>query len=447
VPDEYAGKKVRCKKCGSLNVIPQGSAKQLPHMELESDIQVGQDYHSSHSYDYDERNITSSQQEKGGVPKPAIFTLATMVVLFMGFLVYMFVFRDTWEIDNYARMDELYIEGSNLIAIEEFTAGLDKYEELIGFVGDRDLRDQRLKEYHRKAQEEYGIIKPKWDGIYKPLLSKHQEVQNLIQSMKYDESIKTCNSIIEKHAIHKNDSVVRKKLDGFRELKEQAEVRWQQAINNERNELLPKLVSLKEQADGLEKVDKWDTVIVCLQKIIDSKPKIIWTDEVHEIIDYANIQIINARHLPIMVNLFKQTYELSQKNQWDDVSDRLQKIIDSKPDTSTPEIDKVVKNANEQLANARMVLKEQKQLAEKLKRLEEERRHIEANTTIVECPKCYGTGNKNPRDYTAQERAHLSAVSAANIGADSFATFSIPCYLCKGKGKLKKVFNKYYILE
>ena len=420
----------------------QGSATP---MELESDIQVGQFDDRSPSLDSTERGITSSQQGKGGIPKPAIFALATMVVLFVGFLVYMFVFRDTWEIDNYTRIDDLYIDGSNLIAIEDFTDGLDKYEELIELVGDRNLKHQHLKESFHKAQEEYDIIKPKWDRIYKPLLSKQREVQNLIQSMKYDESIKTCNSIIEKHAIHKKDSIVRKKIDGFRGLKQQAEVRWQQAINNERNELLPKLVSLKEQADELEKADKWDTVIVCLQKIINAKPEIIWTDEVREIIGYANIQIINARHLPIMVNLFKQSYELSQKNQWDDVLDRLQKIIDSKPTTSTPEIDKVVKKAYEQLANARMVLKEEKLLAEKRKRLEEKMRYEDANTTIVYCPKCLGAGNKNPRDYTAQERGQMNAVFANPMGG--FSTFSIPCDLCKGKGKLKKVFGKYYLLD
>lgn len=437
IAEKYAGKKVRCKVCSEIFIIPT----------------LNRDKHQTNPLEYS--NPTSNETLEGDNyskrPEPtytfpvwAWLLCGVVGVFFVSFILWAFVFRDTWEIDNYARMDNLYIEGLNLIATEDFTTGLDKYKELIELVGDRNLRYQRLKEFHHKAQEEYDIIKPKWDGIYKPLLSKHQEVQSLIRSMKYDESIKACNSIIEKHAIYKNDSVVRKKLDGFRKLKEQAEVRWQQAINNERNGLLPKLIALKEQAYELGKVDKWDMAIVCLQKVIDAEPEIIWTDEVRATIGYANIQIINARHLPIMVNLFKQAYELSQKNQWDDVSDRLQKLIDIKPNISTPEIDKVVKNAYEQLAKARMVLKEGKQLAEKLKRLEEERRYVEDNTTIVQCPKCFGTGRCTIEEY----RRWASVMSDYAASFSGVVVLKPPaCSLCKGKGKLKKVFDKYYLMD
>ena len=82
--------------------------------------------------------------------------------------------------------------------------------------------------------------------------------------------------------------------------------------------------------------------------------------------------------------------------------------------------------------------------AEKLKRIEEDRKR---NTSVVICPDCYGTGNKNPRDYTAEDKYYISSISSMNIGSDTLTTITIPCPKCKGKGKFLKVYGKLYYYD
>jgi tetratricopeptide (TPR) repeat protein len=222
-----------------------------------------------------------------------------MGLAFVTFLVYMLAFRDTWEIDNYAVITGLYMEGANLIAVEEFTEGLAKHHEIIVFVGDRNLKNNHLKEIYRRVRDDYETTKLRWESIYRPLLPKYAEAQLLITSFKYDEAITFCNSIIDGYSPHKDDRFVAKRLNALNELKEQADKEWEKAIDDERSELLPKLLALKEEADKFIDADKWDMALTRLQSIVNAKPPRMWTDEVRTTLDYANAKIGAYRYSKI----------------------------------------------------------------------------------------------------------------------------------------------------
>jgi len=445
VPAKYAGKKVRCKKCNRMNLIPLSSSDPLQSNNLEPCLQASQKYDNSRTCAHEAHALTISHQDTGGIPKPAIIVIASLVVLLLGFFLYMFVLRNTWEIDNYSNIYDLSHSGSDLILSGAFAEGFSQYEDLFALVGSKELKDADLRHLLETAKEHYEVTKPKWDKIYRPLFLKQKEAEHLVQLLKYKEAIQLSKNILSQHAMYHDDAVIKNSMAKSSKLIEQAEARWQHAINTERTELLSTLVSLKEQANTFGKANKWDEAIVCLQSIIDAQPEIIWTDQVRETIDYARVQIVNARHLPDMVNLFKQASELSQKHKWKDVVDRLEALIALRPATSTSEIDHVVNNAREQLAAARTVLTEERLLAEKRERLEDEIRHLNANTTIIRCWQCNGTGNKPPNEWTSAEMGMFEARAEA-FGGNGFVEMRIACSLCKGKGRLKKVFDKFYNL-
>ncbi|TFG45372.1 MAG: hypothetical protein E4H40_08360, partial [Candidatus Brocadiia bacterium] len=97
----------------------------------------------------------------------ALVSVVTLVIVTL--LLYMFVLRDTWETDNYGKIHDFYYEGANLIDTGDFTLGLEKYQELIELVGNRNLKNKTLSEYLHKSQDEYDVVVSKRDKLYIPL--------------------------------------------------------------------------------------------------------------------------------------------------------------------------------------------------------------------------------------------------------------------------------------
>ena len=93
--------------------------------------------------------------------KPLIFTFIGIGIIFVGVVLYFSVFRDTWERDNLLKMSQMISEANQRYGLEEYDAGIQKYEELCVFIGDKKLKNESLRSDYLRLQEEYESLKEK----------------------------------------------------------------------------------------------------------------------------------------------------------------------------------------------------------------------------------------------------------------------------------------------
>jgi len=153
VPDKYAGKKVRCKECNEIFIVPilnddKHQTVQLKHYGSIADKPAKQPCSVS---------VT---------PIRAWCLFGVLGVFFISFVLYMFVFRDTWEIDHYSELSNLIRDASRYYQAEEYQLGIKKYDKLCFLIGDRELKKEELRKLYSEMQGRYAPLKKKIRGSF-----------------------------------------------------------------------------------------------------------------------------------------------------------------------------------------------------------------------------------------------------------------------------------------
>lgn len=156
VPEHFAGKKVRCKKCNDMMRIPQINNEDSAVMM--TDIIETSDEDASLP---EKQSIIPKMSENSGLPKPLIYSfIAIGIFLVIGFL-YIFVIRDTWELDNSKNINQMIRDAKQHYDYKEYDKGLKKYDELLTFVGDRELKREQLRNGYSDICQTYEGYKEK----------------------------------------------------------------------------------------------------------------------------------------------------------------------------------------------------------------------------------------------------------------------------------------------
>lgn len=154
VPEQYAGKKVRCKKCNSKMQIP--SVENEDSAVIMAEIVETSDIESSSPK---KQSIVTKMSENTGLPEPLIYLFVSLGIIIVVSLLYIFVFRDTWETANYSKLSQLIREAEQHYNHEEYEEGLKKFDELWRFThyeGRRALYELKNEELRKKACDIQG---------------------------------------------------------------------------------------------------------------------------------------------------------------------------------------------------------------------------------------------------------------------------------------------------
>ena len=123
-----------------------------------------------------------SKSKATGISSEAkiIIALVSLVTLVIGpFLLWVFVFRDTWEIDNWGKISQMSDSVQQLIWNNKLEEGVAKYDELLAFIGDRELKQDALRRDLQEAKE-----------IAEPVRRKVNEAKNLERLRSLEERAK-----------------------------------------------------------------------------------------------------------------------------------------------------------------------------------------------------------------------------------------------------------------
>jgi len=156
VPDKYAGKKVRCKECNEIFIVPirnedKHQMMQLEHRKPITNKSAEQAFENNH---YHQQSYSAST-----IPIWIWCLFGVLGVSFISFVLYMLVFRDTWEIDHYREISQMISEAKSFVDDKDFESGAVKYSELNNLVGNRELKDKNLKQEVATALNNYETLK------------------------------------------------------------------------------------------------------------------------------------------------------------------------------------------------------------------------------------------------------------------------------------------------
>lgn len=129
VPDEHAGKKGKC-ACGAVVAVPsvtgKGPTEGTPTTEVHSE---------------DSRGHTEAREK---LPPAVKVVLVGAGLLIAGLLVYFWLVRDTWELNNMLHLEELAKDAIVLRKKGDLQEAINKNQELLDLVGERKVQDERL---------------------------------------------------------------------------------------------------------------------------------------------------------------------------------------------------------------------------------------------------------------------------------------------------------------
>lgn len=167
VPDEYAGKKIGCPGCEKVLVVPS--------TEQESRL----------LQTYDCRAPNKPQKIAFGFIGVACLGLLILIL-------WAFVLRDTWEIDNWDKISQMSDSVQQLIWNNKLEEGVAKYDELLAFIGDRELKQDAL---HKDLQEAEESAEPTRktihaaDTIVRNIVSLEEKAKSCIVENKFTNAI------------------------------------------------------------------------------------------------------------------------------------------------------------------------------------------------------------------------------------------------------------------
>ncbi len=173
VDDKYAGKKGKCPKCKEVVIVPQPDNTDIvddiindfckePHRRSNTIPEKFPKPTSNPSARiYASTNEHQQLEASFGMPTWIWYLYGATAVIIISVILYIFVFRDTWEIDHYGELSTLMNDAGRLYNAKEYQAGLKKYDELTTLLGDRKLKRDDLRSSYTEMQGTYIPLKKK----------------------------------------------------------------------------------------------------------------------------------------------------------------------------------------------------------------------------------------------------------------------------------------------
>lgn len=190
MPDKYAGKKVRCKKCNEIFVAPQTDQNEDHMIQLD-------DY--DHLINEPTANITEEKQPSPQSDTSSSMPLWTWCLLgflglcFISFVLYMLVFRDTWERDHYSEISGMIRETQSYIYEEDLESATNLYNQLSDLIAGRHIKKENLKENFANVKAEYEMFKGKIEKERKEekriALAKAEEERKIAEEEKREKQL------------------------------------------------------------------------------------------------------------------------------------------------------------------------------------------------------------------------------------------------------------------
>ena len=245
---KYVGRKGKCPKCGKLNVITKeektelsfeqhgrNSYKQLTACSIcQYPIPKGEaEYTLDHKMvcslckslcsEDNGRKYQASLKGKRRVLQLLDKTLIlSFIMCYVGFCLYMFVFRDTWEADNFQRISQMISQAESLAQSERFGKSLDGYNAVFKLVEYRKIKGEDFKKVLEKAKNDCRQVKTKYENEVLPTLQKlDEEASGFLNYHQYSEAIRIYNKILENDP--RDSGKIRSFLDNISDKKYQAE--------------------------------------------------------------------------------------------------------------------------------------------------------------------------------------------------------------------------------
>ena len=205
VPDEYAGKNVKCPNCGTVNSVPIPDPTQTeePANDNHNDpsgfgftgelLEHEKDTIKPSTDSQQPQNRTDAEGYSPGI-KIAFGCCGVGFLSLLILLLWAFVFRDTWEIDNWDEISNMCDSVQQLTRDGQYKEALAEYEEVLAFVGTRELKQ---------------------DGLRRDLIEVQESCESLKKRMKAE----------EKHRLEIEAEITRKGREGAKVWKEKVEAR------------------------------------------------------------------------------------------------------------------------------------------------------------------------------------------------------------------------------
>lgn len=152
VPNKYAGKKVRCKHCNNTSVVPTPNTDSPRTTPPERGVPPCNECSDPESDNNQESNSSPA------IPAWTWYLFGTLGISCVGFLLWVFAIRDTWEIDHYEEIFQTTREIKSFVNDKNFNSAQDKYNQLNSLIGGRTLNDDVLQQAVISAQNEYETL-------------------------------------------------------------------------------------------------------------------------------------------------------------------------------------------------------------------------------------------------------------------------------------------------
>lgn len=183
LPDKHVGKRGKCPNCGHVILIRQGADPGLPPTQ---------------------HNSAESSARKLRSPLLGWILLGMMVMYFAGFLLYMFVLRDTWEHETYREVLRKKAEAESLIDSHRYREALATYEEIFALIGDRPVKSEGLMaeiEHARYSHDHAEELAKKQEEneLLRRLHPLAQRAADLADAERFSESLDVLRTIISSH--------------------------------------------------------------------------------------------------------------------------------------------------------------------------------------------------------------------------------------------------------
>lgn len=170
--DDHIGKIVSCTQCGQKNTVPD------PY------------YH----YRYTEHSPSTDAPTKFK-RKWIIFGL--LALLLGGFLLYVFVQRDTWENDNFSTVMQMQSEAAILAVNGDAKQALVMYEDIFHLVGQRQIMGTTFKTVIDETHSSYNDLQNEYEKeLCTSYISIVEEADRLVNSGNLSEGIKKYKEIL-----------------------------------------------------------------------------------------------------------------------------------------------------------------------------------------------------------------------------------------------------------
>lgn len=162
VEDKYAGKKGKCPQCKEAVRIPQSdntglvdaSIDNLSEKPTTQPIPTKKTARSTSNSSAQIHTPSHGNQQLENSSK--IWYFYVVISLFViSALLYVFVFRDTWEIDHFVEISEMIRETQNYISEKDYEEATKNYNKLSALVEGRHLKRESLNNDVANIQEEY----------------------------------------------------------------------------------------------------------------------------------------------------------------------------------------------------------------------------------------------------------------------------------------------------